>query len=404
MTHTSVLNTKILDAIGVESLLKGSLYSAIEHAYSIACWSMPESTQWDILIDPDATSLPAIETPSLHHLESGYLIAPFQANEKKYLIKNRLHIVVNDSIEYQVTDGYESILEGIKETYQTKTPSIHSLLKESPESNIYSDHFYKASVDQAKILIANGTFQKVVLARSKTIQTSIVDIHKTLLELRVAYPHSFITAFYHPEIGLWVIASPELLLSTDTTGTFKTVALAGTQAYNPNIPARDVSWTHKEIEEQALVSRYIIGCFKSIRLRDYVEQGPRTIQAGNLLHLKTEYTANTNEVNMKEIGATMLQLLHPTSAVCGMPKKTALEFIEATEPFNRKFYSGYSGPVNINKETSLFVTLRCAEIHAKGITLYAGAGITADSDPDKEFEETNLKMDVIGKVFRNLTI
>jgi isochorismate synthase len=87
-----------------------------------------------------------------------------------------------------------------------------------------------------------------------------------------------------------------------------------------------------------------------------------------------------------------------------MPKKTALEFIEATEPFNRKFYSGYSGPVNINKETSLFVTLRCAEIHAKGITLYAGAGITADSDPDKEFEETNLKMDVIGKVFRNLTI
>jgi isochorismate synthase len=404
MTHTSVLDNRILDTIGVESLLKASLYSALENAYAIACWSQPESTQWDILIDPVATILPALETPSLHHLESGYLIAPFQAIEKKYLIKNRVHIIVNDSIEYHVTDGYEWILEEIKEIDQTKTQSIHSLLKESTESNIHTDHFYKASVDQAKILIANGTFQKVVLARSKTIQTSIVDIHKTLLELRVAYPHSFITAFYHPEIGLWVIASPELLLSTDTTGTFKTVALAGTQAYNPNIPARDVSWTHKEIEEQALVSRYIIGCFKSIRLRDYVEQGPRTIQAGNLLHLKTEYTANTNEVNMKEIGATMLQLLHPTSAVCGMPKKTALEFIEATEPFNRKFYSGYSGPVNINKETSLFVTLRCAEIHAKGITLYAGAGITADSDPDKEFEETNLKMDVIGKVFRNLTI
>jgi isochorismate synthase len=404
MTIPSVLDAKIVDAIGVESLLQRSLYSAIEHAYAIACWSMPESTQWDILIDPEATILPALETPSLHHLESGYLIAPFQANEKKYFIKNRVHIIVNGSIEYRVTDGYESILEGIKETDQTKTPSIHSLLKESDESTAHSDHFYKSGVEQAKKMIANGTFQKVVLARSKTIQTSIVDIHKTLLELRAAYPHSCITAFYHPEIGFWVIASPELLLSTDATGTFKTVALAGTQAYHPNIPIREVSWTHKEIEEQALVSRYIIGCFKSIRLRDYVEQGPRTIQAGNLLHLKTEYTANTNEVNMKEIGATMLQLLHPTSAVCGMPKKPALEFIEATEPFNRKFYSGYSGPVNINNETSLFVTLRCAEVHTKGITLYAGAGITADSDPDKEFEETNLKMDVIDKAFRNLTI
>ena len=404
MTHTSVLDTNILDTSGVESLLKGSLYSAIEHAYSIACWSQPESTQWDILIDPEATILPALETPSLHHLESGYIIAPFKANEKKYLIKNRIHIVVNDCIEYKVTDGYESILDGIKAIYPTKIPSIHSLLKESNESNTLSDHFYKEGVEQAKKMIANGTFQKVVLARSKTIHTSIANIHKTLLELRAAYPYSYITTFYHPEIGLWVIASPELLLSTDATGTFKTVALAGTQAYNPNIPIREVSWTHKEIEEQALVSRYIIGCFKSIRLRDYIEQGPRTIQAGSLLHLKTEYTANTNEVNMKEIGATMLQLLHPTSAVCGMPKNPALEFIQETEPFNRKFYSGYSGPVNINKETSLFVTLRCAEIHAKGITLYAGAGITADSDPDKEFEETNLKMDVIGNAFRNLTI
>lgn len=403
MTLSSVIDKKTSESLSSKALIKGSLYAAIEHSYAVACWSKPESTQWDIVIDPQPAKLPAAKTPRLHNLASGYLIAPFNAGGEKYFIQNRIHIVVQKEVNYKAEPGFESVLATVKKiSAETEDKSISDLLPKAELAATSTAETYEASVEAAKKVIQTEGLQKVVLARSKTLHTSINQLEIIVLNLRAQYPLSCIAIHYHPETGLWISATPELLLSTAADGTFKTVSLAGTQKYDASVPIRDVSWTHKEIEEQALVSRYIINCFKTIRLGEYIEQGPRTIQSGNLLHLKTDFTANTNEVNMDELGTTMLQLLHPTSAVCGMPKKPALDFIEKYETFDRKLFSGYSGPVNINKETSLYVTLRCAQIHADAITLYAGAGITADSVPQREFEETNLKMDVIGKAFTNL--
>lgn len=403
MNLSTAFDTETSESLCSKALIKGSLYAAIEHSYAVACWSKPESTQWDIVIDPQPATLPASKTPRLHSLASGYLIAPFNAGEKKYFIQNRVHIVIDKQIDYHTEPDFESVLETVKKTsYRTEEISIADLLPKTESIVTAGSEQYQASVEAAKKVIQTEGLQKVVLARSKTQPASINQLETVVLNLRAQYPLSCVAIYFHPEIGLWISATPELLLSTEADGTFKTVSLAGTQKYDPSVPIREVSWTHKEIEEQALVSRYIINCFKAIHLREYIEQGPRTIQSGNLLHLKTDFTANTSEVNMDELGTTMLQLLHPTSAVCGMPKKPALDFIQKHETFDRKLFSGYSGPVNIKKETSLYVTLRCAQIHADTITLYAGAGITADSVPQREFEETNLKMDVIGKAFSNL--
>src|SRR5690606_14602969 len=150
------------------------------------------------------------------------------------------------------------------------------------------------------------------------------------------------------------------------------------------------SWTQKEIEEQALVSRYIINCFKKIRLREYDEKGPKTVKAGNLMHLKTDFTVDTRSVNFPELATVMLELLHPTSAVCGMPRQPALEFIKNNEGFDRRLYSGYLGPVNLMGETNLFVNLRCMALKSDQATIYAGAGVTVDSDPEKEWQETEM--------------
>jgi isochorismate synthase len=95
----------------------------------------------------------------------------------------------------------------------------------------------------------------------------------------------------------------------------------------------------------------------------------------------------------------MLQLLHPTSAVCGMPKEPALQFILDNEKHSRAFYSGFLGPVNVASETHIFVNLRCMQIYTDKAVLYAGAGITADSDPQKEWEETELKCLTLLNVF-----
>jgi len=87
----------------------------------------------------------------------------------------------------------------------------------------------------------------------------------------------------------------------------------------------------------------------------------------------------------------MLHLLHPTSSVCGMPKFPALQFIVANEHLNREFYSGFLGPVNIKGNNQLYVNLRCMQILRTRVVMYAGAGITHDSDPEKEWDETALK-------------
>ena len=110
---------------------------------------------------------------------------------------------------------------------------------------------------------------------------------------------------------------------------------------------------------------------------------------------KTTFKVNNNISSAVELGNTMLELLHPTSAVCGMPKSSAADFIKKYENGNREFYSGYLGPVNHQKEIHLFVNLRCMQLLKNTAILYAGAGVTEDSNPEKEWLETALKMNTL---------
>jgi isochorismate synthase len=165
---------------------------------------------------------------------------------------------------------------------------------------------------------------------------------------------------------------------------------------------QEVRWSQKEIEEQAYVSRYIIECFKKIRLREYIEIGPKTVLAGNLMHLKTEYVVETTQVDYPGLISTMLGLLHPTSAVCGTPKEAAKSWIKSVEKHDRSLYSGYLGPVNIDQETHLFVNLRTVRLEPIldqiKATYFAGCGITEESSPEKEWLETEMKCQTLQRV------
>lgn len=144
-----------------------------------------------------------------------------------------------------------------------------------------------------------------------------------------------------------------------------------------------------------MVSRYIVNCFKTIRLRDFSEKGPKTIKAGSLLHLITEFEVDNKKTAVEALPQTLLELLHPTSAVCGMPLKEAQEFIKSEEKYDREYYTGFLGPINFDDSTNLFVNLRCGKIYDGKIRLFAGAGITEDSDPQKEWIETEMKCQTI---------
>jgi isochorismate synthase len=102
-----------------------------------------------------------------------------------------------------------------------------------------------------------------------------------------------------------------------------------------------------------------------------------------------------NATGFPQLGTTMLQLLHPTSAVCGMPLDKSLEFLKLHEGYDRSFYAGYLGPVNVNNNINIFVNLRCMQLMDHQAQLYAGAGVTIDSIPEEEFEETEMKFNTL---------
>ncbi|MFN8356955.1 MAG: chorismate-binding protein [Spirosomataceae bacterium] len=368
-----------------------------------ALWRLPNGQTKHLIVDLSGS--PSVISVDLEETPPGFALSPFlnPDNNETLFIKADIH--VQFSIENQLLKeeeiGFEKRVQiddflNTPATDSSFQPEQTAKSKQLHPSSDEKSH-YTAIVEEAVKRIHQGEFQKVVLSRTKQIPLPTdFDINQVFDQLCEAYPNAFVSAVWLPEQGeIWLGATPETLVSVDSNGMFRTISLAGTQsAYREDrtlLPLSEARWTQKEIEEQALVSRYIVSCFKRIRLREYIENGPKTARAGNLIHLRTDFLVDTKAVNFPQLGTAMLQLLHPTSAVCGTPKQPALEFILENENYHRDLYSGFLGPVNIEFETHLFVNLRTMKVGGDNATLFAGAGITEDSIPEKEWNETEMK-------------
>ena len=303
--------------------------------------------------------------------KSGFILQPFNRNEESFLIPND---------DYQLNPEFKNLGFNFLDDQNTSTAESEYL------------NYVSKSVNSIK----KSKFQKVVPARIKVLNKSVnpIELFKKALN---SYPNAFISCVSTQKFGTWIGATPEILLISNKEKIIETIALAGTQKSNGKLPSEAV-WTQKEIEEQALVSRYIINRFKEIRLREFEEIGPKTVQAGDLLHLKTSYKINSKQLDYENLASTLVNILHPTSAVSGMPKVEALDFILSNERFDRELYSGYLGTVNFNNETQLYVNLRCCKVNQSSINLYAGAGVTENSVPEKEWIETENKCNIIERL------
>lgn len=231
--------------------------------------------------------------------------------------------------------------------------------------------------------IEDGRFKKLVLARTAEKHISECDLFSLYEKICKNYPRAMVMLFDTPQSGTWIIASPEILLEQQKS-IFRTMALAGTMPYDEGLP----QWSEKNKHEQNIVERYIENTISPI-CNQIIKDGPRTVRAGNLMHLRTDFRFHLND------GCSMGELLgklHPTPAVCGLPKQEALEFIIKNESINREYYSGFAGPLNIKGETHLYVSLRCMKIDKNHITAFAGGGIMAESNADEEWKETELKL------------
>ena len=261
---------------------------------------------------------------------------------------------------------------------------------------------YTALVRRGVAAIETREVVKVVSSRaSRRPLPPGFDPLAAFAELSARYPRAFVSLVSAPGVGTWLGATPEVLAEVTAGGQFRTMALAGTQPLVPGTRPQDAIWRQKEIEEQALVGRYIVSCFKQLRLREYHETGPRTVAAGELLHLRTDFEIDLQNVPAPaSLGTDMLRLLHPTSAVGGMPKAAALAFLQQHEGYDRAYYSGFLGPVNVEAPgvAGLYVNLRCLQVRATEAILYAGTGLTVDSDPAREWQETEMKLQTAAAV------
>ncbi|MGB5982013.1 MAG: chorismate-binding protein [Nonlabens sp.] len=265
---------------------------------------------------------------------------------------------------------------------------VFNELEISENSNVHSaaDNFdqkhHEDLVFKAISAIKNGLFQKVVLSRKREFQhaLSYLEIIENLFS---KYPMNNTYFFHHPKIGTWCGATPEILLSIKGKNV-QTMSLAGTAIYHSqNIH----EWGAKEIEEQQIVTQSICQDLEKSGAVNIEVGETYTSRSGDLIHLKSDITAKIEKDQISHI----LNYLHPTPAVCGLPKKPAKAFILSEENYDRSYYTGYLGLMTGDFH-DYYVNLRSMQLKKESAIIYAGGGITALSNPRAEYLETENKM------------
>ena len=323
--------------------------------------------------------------------ESGFVFSPFDDS------LNSILIPISDSNQFQVefVSSQNAKIKKAKPLVSEEKKSIHISL-----------------VSKAMDEIEQGELQKVVVSRSEIIPVSDSNPITIFQRLLNTYESAFVYCWYHPKVGLWLGATPETLLRIEGNRLF-TMSLAGTQEF---IDTEEVLWLEKERNEQQLVTDFIVESLRSSTNKIEVSD-TKTVRAGNILHLKTDIQARLKpeSLQLKKI----VQNLHPTPAICGLPKVKAKHFILKNEGYSREYYAGFLGELNFKEKTSrnsnrrnvennayasiktvsnLYVNLRCMQLKDDQAYIYVGGGITKDSVPEGEWEETVSKSQVIKSV------
>jgi isochorismate synthase len=301
--------------------------------------------------------------------QKGFVMMPFLNDETKPSIFIREDINISDKQE---------IINTINNF------SLDLNRKKYSRSDSYHEAFSKFITP-----LADGTIQKLVLSCSKQLLSSSSPAE--LFEMACnKYPRMMVCLSYTPQTGLWIGCTPEIILEK-FVDTYHTIALAGTQKLVDDMLTH--RWDEKNIREQKIVSDYICDTIATFA-HTFNVSAPFTHRAGHIAHLRTDFyfrIAPGTDI------LTVLKALHPTPAVCGLPKDKAFKFINENEGYDRRYYAGIIGPVDYN-EMHLYVNLRCAEIFSNCLFLYVGSGLLPESEEETEYLEISEKMKTIKSI------
>lgn len=304
----------------------------------------------------------------------GFLIAPFAISPECPII----FLPITEGNEIALSGGFDLM------------PSTHqpTILNATPTEA------YQRAFSRCQSALCAGEFEKLVLARSAELEspTAPLDPIATFANAHQHYPTAYTYILYTPTSGLWLGSTPEVLLQ-GSADMWRTMALAGTQAC-PNDTQDLPEWSPKNMQEQRLVTRYLVEQLGRLGIQPQQSE-PYTIRAGGLIHLQTDLSFRSDpSITLGDLVAS----LHPTPAVCGLPKAQALTLLQEVESEPRTYYSGCLGLIEPDGTSSLFVNLRCLSHDGQATRLYAGGGLLASSSLSDEWLETERKMQTMRSV------
>jgi isochorismate synthase len=309
-------------------------------------------------------------------------------DKKIYLIKKEKNGLY--TYYFQSFDDSKKYIFQFSEFIEVKNiPTLSDLiipLSKNENTRVISENEYLNLLQKTIDYIYQKQTDKIVISRKKWVNKDTINPLKSFGYLCEQNSTSFCHLSYWNQNEIWMGATPEILGSYENS-VFTTMALAGT------LPDMDIiQWENKEIEEQKYVTDYICEKIKTYASK-FTINGPETLHLEHIKHLATYLSA---ELKNSDLLPELIASLHPTPAVCGIPLDKSRYYILNNEGYNRGFYTGYIG-LETTKYKKYFVNLRCAQLYNNGALLYVGGGITAQSNPQKEWTETELKAKFIGE-------
>jgi isochorismate synthase len=301
----------------------------------------------------------------VHRVEFAVAALPANAASERVF-----HCFTKKADTLTTTDGYTLTIQPFPDDQHVKPRTIPSV----------KDH-YLTITQKAIDTIHAGMLEKVVLARTKRLEEvareSLIPWYERLLE---KYPAAFVFIVSTKEDGIWIGASPELLVEKNHTN-FHTIALAATsKSIKPH-------WSEKDYEEHTQVVSYLAKELERPYIKNIIFTEPYTVRYGALSHLETDVSF-TSTMSLRRV----TKLIHPTPALCGFPKDIALIFIQENEAEPRSFYTGSMTVEDAQGDGVSYAFLRCARLSdASGLTMFAGCGIVGASVPRDEWEESEAK-------------
>ena len=333
---------------------------------------------------------------------SGFVLAPFALTERYRLVlwpqEHSVHACGYKEIAHSLIQLAEN--NALYQKWVDKAAATLPL--SAPEGELTIEHAPKAQYQRDFAAFINPLqeqrYQKLVLSARFTHHSPRCFVWDNFQRACAVKPQLMVALVQAPLVGTWFVATPEVLLSTlprvkaQQPLQVHTMSLAGTMPYNEDNLLLD-AWSEKDRQEQAYVTSYLtelLGQYDS-----FATQGPYPVKAGQVVHLRTDLTC---EVAAQKGLGQLISALHPTPAVCGLPKAAAQSFIQSHESGERSYYAGFLGEINCSSDrgvrSNLFVHLRTIEFLALEdcwgpwrFRSYVGGGLLAESELDSEYAE-----------------